>query len=133
MFFSHKIKCNIETPFKTICSSSSQITYALETKSVMALVRGYFSTFSKEVVDSNSAWGYTLFSCRLQSSETIITIVHQITNLCINRSETNVASSSLLLSLTDLFVGKALTFLPCFQLYLRTSLFYRHLPLCQLH
>ena len=52
MFFSHKIKCNIETPFKTICSSSSQITCALETKSVMALVRGYFSTFSIEVVDS---------------------------------------------------------------------------------
>ena len=42
MFFSHKIKCNMEPPSKTTCSASSQITGALETKSVTALARGGF-------------------------------------------------------------------------------------------
>ena len=46
MFFSHKIICNIEPPSKTTCSTSSQITGALETKSVMAAVRGGFSAFT---------------------------------------------------------------------------------------
>ena len=36
----------MEPPSKTTCTASSQITVALETKSVMALARGGFSAFS---------------------------------------------------------------------------------------
>ena len=40
-----KNKCNMEPPSETTYSNSSQITGALETKSIMALVRGVFSAF----------------------------------------------------------------------------------------
>ena len=46
MFFSHKIKCNIEPPSKTTSSTSSQITGAVEAKSVVAAVNGGFSAFT---------------------------------------------------------------------------------------
>ena len=51
----------MKPPSKT--TSSSQITSELEAKLVIALIRGDFSVFYIEIVDSYSAGIYTLISC----------------------------------------------------------------------